>query len=115
MLAVDLDRPLYYLGRDLPGVLDVLTLSATASGGRVAPVFGELERARLWAGRAPRGVAPRCAGADDPRARVELLEAFLAAGAVELWCDPGAPTAARGALQPSLDYLRSLRNASACL
>lgn len=115
MLAVDLDRPLYYLGRDLPGVLDVLTLSAAADGGRVAPVFRERGPAQAWAGRAPTGIAPRCAAAHDPRARVELLEAFLAAGALELWCDPGAPTASRGPLRPSLDYLRSLRNASACL
>lgn len=116
MLAVDLDRPLYYLGRALEGVLDVVTLEADAPGGAtLAPVFRDAARARAWARRAPSGVRVLRAPAGDPRFRTELLAAFAAAGAHTLWLDPGAADAARGPLRPALDYLRSLRSASACL
>ncbi len=115
VLTVDLERDLYYLGRAVPEVLDVLLLRR--DGTAIAPVFSSHEKADPWLGVVPDGFSVLRVGAQDPRARVELLAAFEAAGAKRLGLDPrpedGAPRQ-ETELGPELAYLRSLRNATAC-
>ncbi len=134
MLGTDLSRDLYYLGLSDPGVLAVLTL-ATGEG-PVAPLFTSAARAASLLAQAPAGTGIGRAPAGDPRARVELLEACLLAGAERIALDPGVrdpdppgggePAAPgrgrdtlgasdRGAVRPALAYVRSLRSERACL
>lgn len=113
----DLTRDLYYLGRTIPAVLDVVVLRPER-GEAIAPLFSDPVAAEIWLHDLPAEVVVQRAEADDPRGRVELLEACVAAGATRYVLDPivrrrGLVGARR--LAPALAYLRSLRNETACL
>lgn len=118
--ATDLTRALYFLGRSDPEVLDVALLHPSGAA-PVATLFSEREPATAWRDQLPEPlraeVCVQVAPADDPRARAELLEACLSAGAATYLIDPavGQPEVARTRpLRGALAYLHSLKTASAC-
>ncbi len=110
-----LDRPLYFLGRSRPGVLDPALLRA--EGERVALVFTGAAEARAHLARFPETEVATVQYAADHRAKEELFRAALAQGAVKLWLDaaPGGEPVLTYPLGRALDYILSFKRQSACL
>lgn len=114
--AFYLDGPLYYLGRVLPGVLEVVLLR-TAEG-RAALLFRSRQKAHAHLPRLPEGTQVHTLAADDFRAKEELLRAALVRGAGELWLDADVnerEAAERYPLPRALSYVLSFKRQSACL
>ncbi len=112
-----LDRPVYFLGRFHPGVLDPALLRI--EGKRVALFFTAEKRARAHLSRLPKNITGtitvQCAA--DYRAKEELFGAALAQGALELWLDaaPGGEPVLTYPLGKARDYILSFKRQSACL
>lgn len=114
--AFYLDGPLFYLGRTLPGVLDV-TLVRTEAG-PAALLFRTGDRARPHLSALPPEVTVQRIAESDWRAKEELLLAAGARGARTLWVDAdaaGLEPALRAPLAGALNYVRSFKRQSACL
>ena len=112
-MAEFLDRPLYFLGRLHPGVLDPALLRIREK--RVALFFTAEAGARAHLPNLPETVTVQCAA--DPRAKEELFEATLSQGAVELWLDtpPDGEPVLTYPLGRALNYILSFKRQSACL
>ncbi len=107
-----LDRPLFFLERPRPHVLDVALLRL--GSGKVVLLFSSELAARSHLDTAPPGTVVQ--SATDLRAKEELFRAALARGADELWLDAeaGEPEV-RYPLQRALDYVVSFKRQTACI
>lgn len=111
-----LDGPLFYLGREVRGVFDMLMVRQ----GNTKAVLLFSSEAQAAAHKAGRLKVLRVfkLAADDLRAKEEFCLAALAQGARTLWLDtaPGAlkPKTHRD-LHRALAYVRSFKNDTACL
>ncbi len=108
-----LDRPLYFLERPRPGVLDPALLRTET--GYAAPLFTTARGAGAHLSALPPKTA--VSRADDLREKEELLAALLARGAVDLWLDtaPGGDPALTYPARRALEYVRSFKRQTACL
>lgn len=110
-----LDRPLYFLGRVRPGVLDPALLRV--EGKRVALFFTGEAGAGAHLSQIPVAEAVTVQRAADHRAKEELFSAALAQGAAELWLDaaPESGPVLQYPLENARAYVRSFKRQSACL
>lgn len=108
-----LDRPLYFLERPRPGVLDP-ALFRTETG-HVALLFTTAGGAGAHLNALPAGTV--VSRADDLRGKEELLAAVFVRGAGDLWLDaaPGGGPALTYPARRALEYVRSFKRQTACL
>ncbi len=109
MLAA-LEQPVFYLGREVPGVLDVAVLDDPDE--RVLPLFTSRQRAEAHLAALPEGAVDEVA-ADDYRAKEDLLRAAAAQGATGVVFD--LENASRVPLARALAYILSFKREVACL
>lgn len=111
-----LDGDWLYLGRPLPGVIDVATLVDRSE--KVAPLYASNASADPFRKAAPAGLELLSIPAEDHRAKEEWLRAVLAQGVTTIAFDPD-PLSLRPAIAFSarngLWYVLSHMRATACI
>lgn len=120
MAHYPLDGELFYLGRDVPGVIDLLMLKTERA--KAVLLFSSEALAQAHLASLEPALETRMRlhrlEADDFRAKEEVCLAGLAQGAVELWFDVQADSLEPSSRQPlprALAYIRSFKNETTCL